>query len=249
MSAGQKITSRQARILAAIVKEYAASPEPVGSEALEEKYDFGLSSATIRNEMNLLENSGFIAQPHTSAGRVPTDTGYRYFITQLMKHVELSAREQQRLQGELRKLARQHYELSRTITRILAESSDSAAFALLPGGQAASGFSNILSSDLDSKQLSSVANFLDNLEQQSPLLLSGASQQAQTFVGRESPVPLSENVSMIVSHVRLPDGKKGIVGIVGSKRMKYAKNISLLEYVAKLLGGGLTLILTFNFIR
>src|SRR3989338_10503657 len=94
------VTARQAKILAAIVKEYTNKSEPVGSEMLEHEYEFGLSSATIRNEMKALERAGLIAQPYTSAGRVPPDVGDRYFITQLMKHVELSSREQQRLQTE-----------------------------------------------------------------------------------------------------------------------------------------------------
>ena len=238
-----KITPRQARILAAIVKEYTTNPEPVGSEALEEKYRFGLSSATIRNEMKALEKEGFIQQPHTSAGRVPTDIGYRYFITELMKHVELSNREQMRLRLELKQLAHQHNELSRSITRILADASDSAAFALLPEASSSSGMAKIVSSDLGTEQVKAVADFLDNIEQRSRALSLKVSDEVQTFIGRDSPIPLSEDVSMIVSSVELPDGKKGVVGIVGSKRMKYAKNISILQYVAKLLSGSLILLI------
>jgi transcriptional regulator of heat shock response len=233
-----KINARQARILAAIVKEYTANPEPVGSEKLEKSYSFGLSSATIRNEMKGLEKSGFISQPHTSAGRVPTDEGYRYFISELMKHAELSGREQTRLLQEVKRLQRQHYELGRSIARLLASSSESAAFALLPEAQASSGFSNIVASDIDKQNLKSVAGFLDNLEHNCRALVTRDWKEVQTFIGSESPIPISEDVSMLVSCVKLPDGRKGIVGIVGSKRMKYAKNISLLEYVSKLISGG-----------
>lgn len=238
-----RITSRQARILAAIVKEYSADPQPVGSEALEEKYCFGLSSATIRNDMKALEAAGFIVQPHTSAGRIPADAGYRYFITQLMKHVELSAREQARLQQEIGKLREQHFELGRTITRLLADSSESAAFALLPEARSVSGFSNIVGSDLEPEHMKTVVEFLDNLDQQSRMLAVPDDKEVKTYIGRESPVPLSDDVSMMISQVKLPDGKLGVVGIVGSKRMKYAKNISLLEYVTKLISGGLAVVL------
>lgn len=238
MESKEKITSRQARILAAIVKEYAASPQPVGSEELEKKYDFGLSSATIRNEMKALEKSGLIKQPHTSAGRVPTDTGYRYFITQLMKHVELSAREQARLNQEIQRLQQQHYELGRTITKLLAESSQSAAFALLPEAQSAAGFANIVNSDIEKPNLKAVAEFLENLDENCKALTTRGIGEIQTYVGRESPIPLSEDVSMVVTSVKLAGGGRGVVGIIGSKRMKYAKNISLLEYVSKLLSGG-----------
>lgn len=241
----QKITARQARILAAIVKEYTGNPQPVGSEELEHTYNFGLSSATIRNEMKALEKADLIMQPHTSAGRIPTDAGFRYFITELMKHVELSAREQARLQQELIRLQKQHFELGRSITRLLAESSQSAAFALLPEAHSSSGFSNIMDSNLDSENLKAVAKFLDNLDQDGKALITLDSKEVKTYIGKESPVPLSENVSLMVTPVTLADGKKGIVGIIGSKRMKYAKNLSLLEYVRKLLGGGAVLAILF----
>ncbi|HLC45222.1 MAG: hypothetical protein A2722_00840 [Candidatus Doudnabacteria bacterium RIFCSPHIGHO2_01_FULL_50_11] len=233
------VTARQAKILAAIVKEYTNKSEPVGSEMLEHEYEFGLSSATIRNEMKALERAGLIAQPYTSAGRVPTDVGYRYFITQLMKHVELSSREQQRLQAEIRKLQEQYHALGQSIARLLADSSNSAAFALLPEATATSGFGNIVSSGLGQDNLQSVADFLDNLDQKRKVLLPKHAGGTKTFIGADSPVRLSRDVSMIVSQVKLPDGKKGLVGIIGSKRMKYAKNISLLEYVSKLLSGAL----------
>ena len=74
------ISNRQAKILAAIVKEYSRSGHPVGSEELAERSGFDISSATIRNEMKVLEDTGFISQPHTSAGRVPTDRGRHVFF-------------------------------------------------------------------------------------------------------------------------------------------------------------------------
>src|SRR3989344_9517633 len=116
-----EITPRQAKILAAIVKEYSASGQPVGSEELLDGYGFAVSSATIRNEMKALEKAGYISQPHTSAGRVPTDEGYRFFVNKLMKHLELSQVEQQRLAGELKILQKQYLELGQSITKLLAK--------------------------------------------------------------------------------------------------------------------------------
>jgi len=246
MKKSTQITSRQAKILAAIVKEYTADPVPVASKTLEQNYDFGLSSATIRNEMKELEKMGLITHPHTSAGRIPTDDGFRYFINQLMKHVELSRREQMRLQQEIQTLKRQHYELGKSITRLLAENSSSAAFAMLPEASVTSGFSNIVNSEVASENLKPVADFLDNIEQQGRALVQKDWSKVQTFIGKESPIPLSKDMSMVVSQVTLPDGKKGVVGIVGSKRMKYAKNISLLEYISKLLSTGLGVYLLIN---
>ena len=74
---------RRTRVLEAIVRDYVSHREPVGSRALVEKYRLGVSPATVRNDMSVLEDEGLIAQPHTSAGRIPTDLGYRTFVNSL----------------------------------------------------------------------------------------------------------------------------------------------------------------------
>ena len=79
------LSSRQHRILVAIINEFIMSAEPVGSSTLVRKYDILLSSATIRNEMSRLEELGYLFQPHTSSGRIPTDRAYRYYVNFLMK--------------------------------------------------------------------------------------------------------------------------------------------------------------------
>ena len=79
-------------MLRAIVEDYVATQEPVGSKALVERHDLGVSPATIRNDMAALEDEGYIAQPHTSAGRIPTDKGYRLFVDRLATVKPLSPR-------------------------------------------------------------------------------------------------------------------------------------------------------------
>ena len=85
-----ELNNRQLKILQAIIKNYLDTAEPVGSRTISKKYDLGISSATIRNEMSDLEELGFIVQPHTSAGRIPTDKGYRLYVDDLMKYEELN---------------------------------------------------------------------------------------------------------------------------------------------------------------
>ena len=89
---------RRWEVLRAIVEDYVATHEPVGSRALVERHDLGVSSATIRNDMALLEDEGFIAQPHTSAGRVPTDKGYRLFVDRLATVKPLSQPERRAIE-------------------------------------------------------------------------------------------------------------------------------------------------------
>lgn len=84
---------RKKKILSSVVTEYITNAEPVGSRNIANKYGLGLSSATIRNEMADLEDMGYLEQPHTSAGRVPSDKGYRLYVNELMNEYELSMRD------------------------------------------------------------------------------------------------------------------------------------------------------------
>ncbi|MGA1158463.1 MAG: heat-inducible transcriptional repressor HrcA [Candidatus Nanopelagicaceae bacterium] len=90
--------TRQLEILRAIVEEYVATEEPVGSRSIAERHGLGISSATIRNEMAVLEEAGLITQPHTSAGRIPTDKGYRLFVDKLAKIKPLSSAERRAIE-------------------------------------------------------------------------------------------------------------------------------------------------------
>ena len=78
------LSDRRQRVLAALIEEYVARALPVGSRTLTERYQLGVSPATVRNELSVLEDGGYITQPHTSAGRVPTDFGYRAFVDNLL---------------------------------------------------------------------------------------------------------------------------------------------------------------------
>ena len=92
------ISERSFEVLRAIVQDYVSTREPVGSKALLERHGFGVSSATIRNDMSILEEEGLIHAPHTSAGRVPTDSGYRLFVDRLNELKQLSTAERQAME-------------------------------------------------------------------------------------------------------------------------------------------------------
>lgn len=95
------LDDRKLRILQAIIDDYIHSAEPVGSRTIAKKHELGLSSATIRNEMADLEEMGFLEQPHTSAGRVPSDKGYRLYVDQLMQIDELSGPELEKIRNAM----------------------------------------------------------------------------------------------------------------------------------------------------
>lgn len=93
----QELDERKQKILHAIIQNYLETGEPVGSRTISKYADLGLSSATIRNEMSDLEEMGYIIQPHTSAGRIPSDMGYRFYVDQLMKEKEQEVTEMKEL--------------------------------------------------------------------------------------------------------------------------------------------------------
>lgn len=240
-----KLSQRQAKILAAIVKLNCETGEPVASRDLVDKYDFGLSSATIRNEMAALEKSGYIKQPHTSAGRVPTDEGFRYFVNQLMDRVKLTLKEQDLLRKEVVKLQAVNAEIGRRLAKILASHSEQASFAVFPEEVSAVGLSNILKNQtLPAEDAREIARFFDDLDEYADQMIEDYSEASSTaLIGKELKLSKSSDYSMIVSGLTLPSGKKGVIGLIGPKSMQYPKNITLMEYITKLLGGGSAVIL------
>lgn len=126
------LDKRKAFILATVVYEYVATAEPVGSNTLTQKYNLGVSSATIRNEMAELEAGGYLVQPHTSAGRIPSDAGYRTYVDRLMQPEPLAAGEKGRIQDEFRAASRELDEVIEQTTRLLGQLSRSVAFVVAP---------------------------------------------------------------------------------------------------------------------
>ena len=88
-----ELTERKLKILQAIISDYVKTAEPVGSRTISKKYDLGVSPATVRNEMADLEEMGYLTHPHTSAGRVPSDSAYRLYVNALMEKKELTREE------------------------------------------------------------------------------------------------------------------------------------------------------------
>ena len=116
-----ELDKRKAFILATVVYEYINTAEPVGSVTLTQKYNLGVSSATIRNEMAELEAQGYLVQPHTSAGRIPSDAGYRTYVDQLMRPEPLQNDEQRRILDEFRAASRELDDAIEHTTRLLGQ--------------------------------------------------------------------------------------------------------------------------------
>lgn len=129
---GEGLDKRKAYILATVVYEYIATAEPVGSATLTQKYNLGVSSATVRNEMAELEASGYLVQPHTSAGRVPSDAGYRTYVDELMQPETLAAEDRRRIREDLREASRELDDVIESASRLLGRLSNNLAFITAP---------------------------------------------------------------------------------------------------------------------
>jgi heat-inducible transcriptional repressor len=115
-----------------VIQEYAKSAQPVGSHVIAQHYDLGVSSATIRNDLAALEREGLLTHPHTSAGRVPTDSGYRYFVQHLLSEAELSSAERSDIRVQFSQARQELDQWLRLSTSVLARTTQAAALATAP---------------------------------------------------------------------------------------------------------------------
>lgn len=232
--------------MSAIIEEYTDNAIPVGSKVLVEKYKFDNSPATIRSDMAQLEKKGYLYQPHVSAGRIPTDKGYKHFVEEIMNDQELSLSEQKKLQAELLKLKAQHKRLSRTTAKLLSSLSGGLAISSLEKDFADFGIRELLENPefREVDEFCKIASVLDYIDENIQVILKKVKEEkTRIFIGKENPIKAISNCSMIVSPYQTKAGEKGLLAIIGPKRMKYAKNKSLLDYVKKLLSSSVVIII------
>lgn len=232
------MTERQANILRAIVEQYAEVASPVGSALLARV--FNVSSATIRNEMMELERLGFIAQPHTSAGRVPTDKGYRYYVNTLMGETD-SQRQHEIHRGPERALQARvsgggmPERVIRNAVDTLVELTHNLGLATIGNQLYMSGLSNLFGQPefIHPGQVKEVASLLDNLE---PWLREAApNEPLSVYIGRENPIGRGAGCTLIVSRFRSPFSDRSFIGVLGPTRQSYRQVVSLVEQAGNML--------------
>jgi heat-inducible transcriptional repressor len=127
-----ELNDRQKLILALVIRDYIETAQPVGSKRLVEAYDLDFSSATVRNEMSALTEAGYLRQPHTSAGRVPTEEGYRYFVRQLMGHTDLPQHTKRTISHQFYQAGHDLDQWMRLAASVLAHQSQAASLVTAP---------------------------------------------------------------------------------------------------------------------
>lgn len=231
-----EITPRQREILSQIIEEYAETAAPVGSVTMAKL--FGVSPATIRAEMARLEALGLIAQPHTSAGRVPTDAGYRHYVNNLNGS---DVSEQNPIDRGAHALEVRVTSQSRADAAIrgavdaLVELTGNLGLATIGGQLYLSGISRLFTQPefVDTRRVQSVAKLLDNLE---PWLREAApGEPLNIFIGHENPIGGNSEVSLIISRFKSPFSDRSYIGVLGPTRQNYARVMQLVRHAGNTL--------------
>lgn len=228
------MTERQRQILFAVVEQYAEVASPVGSNLLAKA--FHVSSATIRAEMAELERLGYISQPHTSAGRIPTDKGYRLYVNGLVEQQEnddsVSSLAERRGERALAARVSQGGMPERTVRNAvdtLVELTHNLGLATIGNQLYMSGLSNLFGQPefINGLQVRQVAQLLDNLE---PWLREAAlNQPLSVYIGAENPIGRSAGCSLIISRFRGPWSDRSYIGVLGPTRQSYRDVMALVR--------------------
>ena len=231
------MTERQKQILIAIIEQYAEIAAPVGSITLAKL--FGVSSATVRAEMARLEEMDLITQPHTSAGRIPTDKGYRFYVNSLTEahanEVPLLDRSARAIEARVSTHSNRADQTIRTAVDSLVELTHNLGLATIGDQLYMNGISNLFSQPefAGGNHVQNIARLLDNLE---PWLREAApNEPLNVFIGAENPIGKSSGATLIISRFRSPYSDHSYIGILGPTRQSYGKVMNLVRHAGAML--------------
>jgi heat-inducible transcriptional repressor len=233
------MTHRQTQILIAIIEQYAEVASPVGSNILAKL--FNVSSATIRADMVELEKHGMIAQPHTSAGRIPTDRGYRFYVNLVNDNQDVAGIISNSQRNAERAISARvgsgglPQQTIKNAVDTLVELTHNLGLATIGDQLYMSGLSNLLGQPefMHTDSVQQVARLLDNLE---PWLIETApNEPISVYIGSENPIGRSAGCSLIISRFRSPYSDRSYVGVLGPTRQSYKGVMSLVKRTGQLL--------------
>ncbi|OGM88717.1 hypothetical protein A2614_00645 [Candidatus Woesebacteria bacterium RIFOXYD1_FULL_40_21] len=233
------LSARQTQILKALIDEYIDTAVAVGSEALEKKYNLGVSPATIRSEMVALTKAGYLRQPHTSAGRIPSPVGMKFYINQLMEEKQMSVTDEVKAKEEVWDSRGDLDELLEEATHALAAHTRNLAVASTDDGKVwRSGYANVFENPefSDLTTCSSLFSFIEEAERLHELfferLTSGS--PIDVFFGEDLGWAGLTPVGIVATHFSVR-GKNGALGVIGPIRLKYPTVIPILRYFKNLI--------------
>jgi len=218
--------TRQETIFSYVVESYIKTAEPVGSKRLCDEYGLDCSSATVRAELLDLEQKGFLAQPHTSAGRIPTEQGYRYYVEHLLDEQKLSSKEENQLQ-EAWSAAQDFEARVKGLAKRIAELAyNTVIVAYSPQNVYYTGIKNLFSQPEfeEFAFVTSISAILDELDEHIDDLFAHGATSTEVLIGKDN--PLGTRCSAIITRLPATDG---LLTLLGPMRMDYGRNINLVN--------------------
>lgn len=231
------LDERQKSILNTAIREYIRTARPIASRELVGHLRMDLSPATVRNEMLELDELGYLKQPHTSAGRIPTDQGYRFFVDNLISQFALNDREE-KLLGSVFGIDEED-EFVKEFSKAISQISGAFAAAGVFDEEVFydTGFSKIADepefSDFDS--FKNFGRLVDMLDEEVREVFDEDSDE-MIFIGNENPLKEARECAMIISSWKHPRGFEGFFTIIGPKRTNYSKHKAVISALRKLTG-------------
>lgn len=221
------LTSRQKQLLCLAIQEYVQSADPVGSNSLVKKYKLKISPATVRNELAELEKRGYMSQPHTSAGRIPTEKAYQYFVDKYLEYRKII-----KLEKALKQiLDNSIYEQGvKNVAKLLSQLSGQAIIIGFKFNHAYyTGLSNLFRQN-EFQQYRKIINLSATLDRMDDLvgkIFDGMEKDVDVYIGHQN--PFGNQSSLVISRFKYQDREPGILGLLGPLRMDYNKNYSLVR--------------------
>lgn len=233
------LSERQSQLLLHIINEFIETAEAVGSLSLQNKYNFDISPATIRNEMAQLATLGYLFQKHNSGGRIPTTKGFRFYIDNLQEkkpgQIDLKTKDQiEKDLGQISVIG--DYSLIKQAISSLANLTGNIAVAIIDGNFYHYGLSSLINiPEFQEKgNLKNILKLLEDYYELSKILNESQSgEDINVIIGDESDNPVFENYAVIFSEIRLEPGKKGYIAVLGPNRMNYTQIIPIIKYVTQ----------------
>lgn len=233
------LTGRQIQILRAVVEKYIETGEPVGSETLDKKFNFGVSPATIRNEMVSLQKQGYLRKAHTSSGRVPTSLAIKFYVRELMRERAMTVADEVWMKERIWPMRQDVDDLLPTAAKAIADRSQCIGIVIDQSERHIyhSGYAHLLSFN-EFTNIDVMRTVLQLIEQQRELQeiieFGNTSEPVQLVLGEELGNQYLESVGFMFSDLT-KDGRRVSVGIVGPARVDYAGLIPMIRYCRDLL--------------
>ncbi len=229
---------RKSALLSAIINEHVSTGNAVSSKLIVDNHDFSVSPATIRNEMATLEKEGYIYHPHTSAGRIPTEKGWKEYIEHYLDDVELPDKQKKEIDSAFKESGLAVDTAIKRVAKRLAEFSQQAVFVGFSKDDFYyTGLSNLFEHpEFESIDLvRHVTAVVDHMDDVITELFDDVTDNVKVMLGSEN--PFGAECSSIITSYQIKDQERSVFGILGPMRMDYENNLALIKHAQQLFSG------------